>query len=82
MYLLWDIMGPAVLAGLGVMILLIPINGVIASIQRKLQVLIGYWGFLLFQLLVFILIATFYSIINYCTFYLFHYICIGSRSNK
>ena len=38
MALLWSKLGPSVLAGLGVMILLIPINGFIASIQRKLQV--------------------------------------------
>ena len=37
-YMLWDIVGPSVLAGLAVMILLIPINGVLATIQRKLQV--------------------------------------------
>jgi hypothetical protein len=36
-YMLWNIMGPSVLAGLAVMILLIPINGVLASMQRKLQ---------------------------------------------
>ncbi len=37
-YLLWGIIGPSVLAGLGVMILLIPVNGVLASFQRKLQI--------------------------------------------
>ena len=37
-YLLWGILGPSVLAGLAVMILLIPINGVMATLQRKLQV--------------------------------------------
>jgi ATP-binding cassette subfamily C (CFTR/MRP) protein 1 len=39
-YMLWNTLGPSVLAGLGVMILLIPINGVMASFQRKLQVFI------------------------------------------
>jgi len=37
MYFLWQLLGPSVLAGLGVMILLIPINGVIASKAKKLQ---------------------------------------------
>ena len=37
-YMLWGIVGPSVLAGLAVMILLIPINGVLATIQRNLQV--------------------------------------------
>lgn len=37
-YMLWGIVGPSVLAGLAVMILLIPINGVLATIQRKLQI--------------------------------------------
>jgi len=37
-YMLWRLMGVAVLAGLAVMILIIPINGVIATISRKLQV--------------------------------------------
>lgn len=37
-YLLWGIMGPSVLTGLGVMILLIPLNGILATFQRKLQV--------------------------------------------
>jgi len=34
-------MGPSVFAGLGVMILLIPVNAIIAAISRKLQV---KWG--------------------------------------
>ena len=37
-YLLWGILGPSVLGGLAVMVLLIPINGVLSSYQRKLQV--------------------------------------------
>ncbi|XP_050416423.2 multidrug resistance-associated protein 1 [Patella vulgata] len=37
MYLLWGTLGPSVLAGLGVMILLMPINGVIAAKLRKFQ---------------------------------------------
>ena len=40
-YMLWGILGPSVLAGLAVMILLIPVNGVMATIQRKLQVNMG-----------------------------------------
>ncbi len=40
-YMLWGIVGPSVLAGLAVMILLIPINGVLATIQRNLQVTLG-----------------------------------------
>jgi len=31
-------MGPSVFAGVGVMILMIPINAVIAAVSRKLQV--------------------------------------------
>lgn len=38
MYMLWDIVGYATLAGLGVMILLIPVNAVLASFQRKFQI--------------------------------------------
>lgn len=34
---LWEELGPSVLAGLGVMILLIPINAVLATVSRKLQ---------------------------------------------
>ena len=37
MYLLWQQLGVSVLAGLGLMLLLIPINGVIGTMQRKLQ---------------------------------------------
>ena len=37
-YLLWGKLGASVLAGLGVMLLLIPLNGVMATYQRKLQV--------------------------------------------
>jgi hypothetical protein len=37
-WLLWNELGPSVLAGVGVMVLLIPINGVIAGKSRKLQV--------------------------------------------
>ncbi|CAH1274483.1 ABCC1 [Branchiostoma lanceolatum] len=35
MYFLWRTLGPSILAGLGVMVLLIPVNGVIASGTRK-----------------------------------------------
>ena len=37
LYFLWGKLGPSVLAGLGVMILLIPINSVIAAKVRTLQ---------------------------------------------
>jgi len=36
--MLWNLLGASVLAGIAVMILIIPINGVIATIARKLQV--------------------------------------------
>jgi len=38
LYFLWDLLGPSVLAGVLVMILLIPVNGVIAGKIRKLQI--------------------------------------------
>ncbi|XP_076459189.1 multidrug resistance-associated protein 1-like [Babylonia areolata] len=38
LYFLWQTLGPSVLAGVGVMILLIPINALIAYKQRQLQV--------------------------------------------
>ena len=37
-WLLWSSMGPSVLAGVAVMFLLIPVNAVLANIQRKLQI--------------------------------------------
>lgn len=37
-YFLWGILGPSVLAGLGVMIVLIPVNGVIANKVKTLQI--------------------------------------------
>jgi len=37
-YMLWTLLGVSVLAGLAVMILIIPINAVIATVSRKLQV--------------------------------------------
>ncbi|XP_050541854.1 multidrug resistance-associated protein 1 isoform X1 [Daktulosphaira vitifoliae] len=37
-YFLWQILGPSVLAGLFVMIVLIPINGVVAAKARSLQI--------------------------------------------
>ena len=37
-YMLWTLMGASVLAGLAVMVLIIPINAVIAALSRKLQV--------------------------------------------
>lgn len=38
MVLLWQTLGPSVLAGLGIMILLMPVNALIATRQRKYQV--------------------------------------------
>ncbi|XP_011264384.1 multidrug resistance-associated protein 1 isoform X2 [Camponotus floridanus] len=38
LYFLWDMLGPAVLAGLAVMIILIPINGLIANKVKTLQI--------------------------------------------
>ncbi|XP_063866337.1 multidrug resistance-associated protein 1-like isoform X3 [Scylla paramamosain] len=37
-YFLWNLLGPSVLAGLAVMIVLIPINGFIANQTKKLQI--------------------------------------------
>ena len=42
---LYIAMGPSVFAGVGVMLLMIPINVVIAAISRKLQVSLGVCGF-------------------------------------
>nr|CAD7454509.1 unnamed protein product [Timema tahoe] len=39
LYFLWDILGPSVLAGVGVMIFLIPVNGFIANKAKSLQIL-------------------------------------------
>ena len=38
LYFLYDTMGPAVFAGVGVLVLLIPFNMVVSRIARKLQV--------------------------------------------
>ena len=38
MVLLWNTLGPSVLAGLGILVLLMPANAVIASKMRKFQV--------------------------------------------
>jgi ATP-binding cassette subfamily C (CFTR/MRP) protein 1 len=38
MYLLWQVLGVSSLAGLGIMILMIPLNGYIARKTRKIQV--------------------------------------------
>nr|CAD7417688.1 unnamed protein product [Timema cristinae] len=38
LYFLWEIMGPSVLAGLAVMVVLIPINGFIANKVKTLQI--------------------------------------------
>nr|CAD7574755.1 unnamed protein product [Timema californicum] len=37
-YFLWDLLGPSVLAGLAVMIILIPVNSAIANQMKKLQI--------------------------------------------
>lgn len=37
-YFLWQILGPSVLSGLAVMIILIPVNGVIANKAKNLQI--------------------------------------------
>lgn len=37
-YFLWGILGPSVLAGLAVMIILIPVNGIIANKAKNLQI--------------------------------------------
>ena len=44
-FFLWQTMGPSVLAGVGVMILLIPVNAVMAFITRKLQVTLQVYLF-------------------------------------
>ena len=38
LYFLYDAMGPSVLAGVGVLVLLIPFNIIVSRIARKLQV--------------------------------------------
>lgn len=38
LYFLWDVLGPSVLAGLAVMIILIPVNGYIANRVKVLQI--------------------------------------------
>ena len=38
LYFLWETLGPSVLAGVAVMVLLIPVNAVIAKYNKKLQV--------------------------------------------
>lgn len=38
LYFLWGILGPSVLAGLAVMIILIPVNGLIANRVKTLQI--------------------------------------------
>ena len=39
-YLLWGIVGPSVLAGVAVMVLMVPINAAMATVQRRLQVIV------------------------------------------
>ena len=41
-YMLWGIVGPSVLAGVAVMVLMIPVNAFMATMQRKLQVISLY----------------------------------------
>lgn len=38
LYFLWQLLGPSVLAGVAVMVLLIPVNGAIANQMKKMQV--------------------------------------------
>ena len=38
MYRLWDILGPSSMAGLGVMMLIIPVDGLVAFYTKKMQV--------------------------------------------
>ena len=38
LYFLWGILGPSSLAGLAIMVLLIPLNGVITSKMKKFQI--------------------------------------------
>ncbi|XP_042886660.1 multidrug resistance-associated protein 1-like isoform X6 [Penaeus japonicus] len=38
LYFLWDLLGPSVLSGLAVMIILIPVNGVMANRTKQLQI--------------------------------------------
>ncbi|CAB3223737.1 unnamed protein product [Arctia plantaginis] len=37
LYFLWNLLGPSVLAGLGVIIVLMPLNGIFAGLEEKLQ---------------------------------------------
>ncbi|XP_023224012.1 multidrug resistance-associated protein 1-like, partial [Centruroides sculpturatus] len=37
-YFLWNLLGPSVLAGIAVMILMLPLNGIIANKIKELQV--------------------------------------------
>ncbi|XP_013411190.1 multidrug resistance-associated protein 1 isoform X2 [Lingula anatina] len=37
LYFLWQLLGPCIMGGLGVMLLLIPVNGIVAKFQRKLR---------------------------------------------
>ena len=39
-YMLWGIVGPSVLAGVAVIVLMIPVNAFMATMQRKLQVIL------------------------------------------
>lgn len=38
LYFLWQILGPSVLAGVAVLLILIPVNGVIANKLKTLQI--------------------------------------------
>lgn len=37
-FFLWSELGPSILAGIGLMVLLIPVNGIIAAKNRTIQV--------------------------------------------
>lgn len=45
-YFLWAELGPSVLAGVGVMVLLIPLNGVLATKNRAIQVRKWFLGYI------------------------------------
>ena len=49
LYFLWQQLGPFTLAGLGIMLLLAPVNALVAQKTRKLQVCIQFYTSLLTQ---------------------------------
>ena len=66
MYFLWQTIGVSCLAGLAVLIILVPVNGLfLANRVRKLQVLINNLINTLFVLLVFVAVVLTYMHYNY-----------------